>query len=167
MKEDVMNASDRTFESKRDLWVVVLLWVCAAFFVVAGIGQLGDPGSPAAKGLILLGLVAMAALLLWLLYGTRYIVGPQWLLIRSGPFRFRVPLGAIDSVTPTHLPLSSPACSLDRLRIRYRGGRRVLMVSPEDKRGFLDALARHAAHLRRDGNRLVPAGDGNDRPRAG
>ena len=46
----------------------------------------------------------------------------------------------IIDVTETRNPLSSPALSLDRLRIRY-GADKHIMVSPDDKTGFLDAIA--------------------------
>ena len=77
--------------------------------------------------------------------------------IRSGPFRFRVPLGEVISVEPSRNPLSSPACSLDRLLIRY--GRRQIMVSPKDRLAFLDALARRGSQLVRDGDRVIKGGD--------
>ena len=61
------------------------------------------------------------------------------LLVRSGPFRWRVPLGQIHSVTPTRNPLSSPALSLDRLRIEYGDGKWIL-ISPRERERFLEAL---------------------------
>jgi hypothetical protein len=42
-------------------------------------------------------------------------------------------------VVPTRNPLSSPALSLDRLRIEYGQGR-AIMISPADKGPFLRAL---------------------------
>ena len=55
-----------------------------------------------------------------------------------------LPLNEIEEITPTHNPLSSPALSLDRLWISYRraGKKRAVMISPEDKEGFLKAVAR-------------------------
>jgi hypothetical protein len=80
--------------------------------------------------------------------------------VRGGPFRWRIPLAAIVSVTPTRNPLSSPACSLDRLRITHRGprGERGLLVSPASKTGFLDALARRCPELSRTTDGLAPRG---------
>ena len=40
------------------------------------------------------------------------------------------------NIRPTRNPLSSPALSLDRLRIDYGSGRSI-MVSPEDKDKFI------------------------------
>ena len=61
--------------------------------------------------------------MLWILYGTAYTITSDRVQARSGPFRFQIPLLEIDSVEPSHSPFSSPACSLDRLDIRYRQGR--------------------------------------------
>jgi hypothetical protein len=42
-------------------------------------------------------------------------------------------------VEETRNPLSSPALSLDRLKITYGNGKRI-MISPADKIGFLKAI---------------------------
>ena len=60
------------------------------------------------------------------------------LIIRSGVFRWRVPIRQIESVTPTNNPSSAPALSLDRLEIRY--GPKTILVSPADQEGFVRAL---------------------------
>jgi hypothetical protein len=70
---------------------------------------------------------------------TRYTLTESELRIVSGPFRWRIPLQEIRSVTPTRNPLSSPALSLDRLRIEYGNGNWI-MVSPRDKERFLKEL---------------------------
>ena len=56
-----------------------------------------------------------------------------------------MPLAAIDVVEPTRNPLSSPACSLERLWIRY--GEKQIMISPLDKAGFLRALVQRTPQL--------------------
>ncbi|HEX6324057.1 MAG TPA: PH domain-containing protein [Vicinamibacterales bacterium] len=142
-----------TFPSKRDAWFVVVIWTAAAACMIAAALLLwaGAGGMLDAVPAVLL--AATAAFLLWVLYGTRYTFADGELDARCGPFRFRVPLGDVVSAEPTREPLSGPACSLDRLLIRY-GSRRIL-VSPDDRRGFLDALVRHGAGLVRDGDRVV------------
>jgi hypothetical protein len=77
------------------------------------------------------------------------------LLVRFGICRQRIPLADIAEVHPTHNPLSSPALSLDRLRVQYgQGFFKAVMISPADRNGFLDDLA-HKAGLKREGDRLV------------
>ncbi|RIK97992.1 MAG: hypothetical protein DCC71_21360 [Proteobacteria bacterium] len=103
--------------------------------------------------------LAVAGFIAWTLFGTAYRIGDDAILVRSGPFRWRIPLGAIVSVTPTRNPLSSPAVSLDRLRVAYRAarGERALMLSPADKAGFLAELAARCPSLRLAGDRLLPS----------
>ncbi len=126
------------FVSKRDAWLVAVLWTAS---------------------LVDFGVAA------WIVARSRAARPPSWrrccsrracssstcstprttrvegdaLRIRASFFRWRVPLAAIDSIEPTRNPLSSPACSLDRLLIRY--GERRVMISPLDKAGFLRVLA--------------------------
>ena len=88
---------------------------------------------------------ATFAFTIWVVYGTRYGFFRNALVIRSGPFKWRVPLGDIEWVRPSRNPLSSPATSLDRLQVRY--GKRSVLISPEDKAGFLRALVARAHQL--------------------
>jgi hypothetical protein len=85
-------------------------------------------------------LLLTIGLIVWLLRTTDYTLSDSDLRIRSGPFGWRVSLADITSLTPTRNPLSSPALSLDRLRIQY--GHRSIMISPEDREGFLRELDR-------------------------
>ena len=140
------------FPSKRDAWLTVVLWIAAATCLASGTAALA--AEPSFGGIVLLVVLAdVAALMLWILYGTSYTFAGELLDIRSGPFRFKVPVADVVSVEPTRNPLSSPACSLDRLLIRY--GTRRIMVSPKDRSAFLDALARRGTRLARAGDRLV------------
>jgi hypothetical protein len=61
-------------------------------------------------------------------------------------------LDEIESIVPTHDPRSSPALSLDRLRINYRrrGKLRAILISPADKEGFLRVMAAIAPKVWRD-----------------
>lgn len=76
---------------------------------------------------------------IWILLSTRYIVDSDTLKVRAGPFFWNLPVSDIHSLSPTRSPLSSPALSLDRIQINYGAGKR-LIVSPDDRRGFADAL---------------------------
>ena len=87
---------------------------------------------------------ASVVLPLWLLLQTYYTVTESTLEIRSGPFRWTIERSSIRSISPTRSAVSSPALSLDRLEIRYGAGRSIL-VSPRDRKGFLEALRIDAA----------------------
>ena len=143
------------FKSKRDAWIVVVIWAGALLSAAGGLAQLSsDAPLPLRLGLLLL-LIAAAAFMLWTLYSTSYALADKQLLIRCGPFKFQVPLAEIDLVEPSRNPLSSPACSLDRLLIRWRGERKRVLISPSRKMDFLRELKKRCAQLEQQGDRLV------------
>jgi hypothetical protein len=126
------------FRSKVDGWLAAVMLGSAGVSVIVVVA-VGVAESPllalAVAPFVLIG----AGLPVWLLRSTRYVFDDSNLHIRSGPFAWSVPLRDIRAVTPTRSPLSSPALSLDRLRIEY-GRIGSIMVSPEDKQGFLAEL---------------------------
>lgn len=143
------------YPSKRDWWIVLLLWVSVLGMVVGTVAVWSEP-APLAQRFGLTALMAvMAMFALWLLYSTRYRVERNVLVVRSGPFRWKIELDSIEEVVPTRNPLSSPACSLDRLRIRYAGSRLGIMISPKNKMAFLRDLAARAPGLELAGDRIV------------
>ena len=135
------------FVSKRDGWLVAVLWIASLIdFGVAAAVVLGVEGAPRWVGVLL---VAAGLFQLHVLYATDYAFDGDALHVRASLFRWRVPLAAIDSVEPTRNPLSSPACSLDRLRIR--SGEQQVLISPIDQASFLRALVARATQLELSG----------------
>src|SRR3990167_4315870 len=110
----------------------------AAATAVAGLAGpfvLNSGGTPPMLALLAV-IVALTLLLpLWLVLDTNYTLTADDLLIRSGPFRWRIVLGDVREVSPSHSWISSPALSLDRLSIRY-GADRSILVSPREKQRF-------------------------------
>ncbi len=128
------------FSSRIDLW----LWAVLAFTLGAGAFALWSTGLRGSAAAVTTTLVACAlapVLLLWLASATHYELAERDLLVRSGPFRWRVPLAQIRSVVPSRSVVSSPALSLDRLRIDY-GRAGSILISPRDKLRFLSELQR-------------------------
>lgn len=140
-----------TYPSKRDRWLEVVLWLANIAVLAAMAPVAATAGAPqrwiaAAAG------VAGVAFVCWILYGTAYTLDRQNLVVRSGPFRWTIPLPSIDRVRRTRNPLAAPACSLDRLAIWYRRRAFPLLVSPADREGFLRDLRLRCPHLvERDG----------------
>ena len=131
------------FVSKRDGWLVAVMWVASLLdFALATWLWLGLEGAPAFVAPLL---VLAGAFPLHVLYATDYSLDGDTLRIHASFFRWRVPLAAIDSIEPTRNPLGSPACSLDRLLIRH--GKKRIMISPLDKAEFLGALGQRTRHL--------------------
>ena len=129
---------DTVYRSQVDQWLLVV-------FGVAALAAVGACGALLYYGSYLEWLIAVATLLVgvglpwWLLQSTTYTLTTGFLTVRSGPFHWGVPLRQISRITATRNPLSSPALSLDRLRIEYSDGK-ILMISPEDRRRFLADL---------------------------
>ena len=110
-----------------------------------------------------LAFIALVHLIIWPMEydpGASGADGEPILLIRCGRLvRYRIPLAEISEVRPSFELLSSPAsCSYDRIKVVYpsrSGVYRSLLISPRDRDGFLDELARRTNHLVRDGDSLV------------
>jgi hypothetical protein len=147
------------FPSKRDAWIVAVIWVAFAALLAGARVMLGSPG-PLVARIPLAGFMLLAAgFSLWVTYGTRYTVTAAEITVQAGPLRWRIPLAAITSIEPSGNPLSSPAVSLDRLRVVHRdadGRERAILLSPADKAGFLAAVAARCPSLALAGDRLVP-----------
>jgi membrane protein YdbS with pleckstrin-like domain len=142
------------FPSKVDGWLAVILAIAP---LVSLVGFL-DPSVWESVGMLLVALAGPAlfvAIYGLLVFPMRYGISDDELIIRHGVVRQRAPLAKIISVEPTRNPLSSPALSLDRLKIST--GSRVrdnIMISPADRDGFLALLAERSG-LVRDGDRLL------------
>ena len=126
--------------SKVDTWLILVAALAAGASVGVAVALLREGGVPVVV-MVPVVVVLGAGLPLWTLFGTRYELTPGRLRIRCGPFRWNVSLNEICAVTPTRNPLSSPALSLDRLRIDYGRGSSV-MISPRDQARFLAELER-------------------------
>lgn len=116
--------------------------ISAAPFIVAAFGALAASlviaGSaiPAPWLLIGLVLIVLVAFPVWILTTTDYTFTSNELVIRSGPFCWKVPFSDIVAVERSGSRRSGPALSLDRIRIDYGRGRSVL-ISPREKEAFL------------------------------
>ena len=131
--------SEKRFNSKVDAWIALLIIAVALMDVAFIVIFARSDDSPASTTGAVIALVGVFVLLMWLALRTYYAVDKDTLRVVSGPFRWRIPLADIQSATPTRSLWSSPAMSIDRLRIVYGKGRRI-MVSPADKQGFLNAI---------------------------
>ncbi|MEM1261021.1 MAG: PH domain-containing protein [Pseudomonadota bacterium] len=123
------------FRSRQDGWVVALLIASVALGSVAVIPAVAT-GNLTVSVVIS---IASVALVIWLLMATYYRVDDGELTIVSGPLSWRIDLTSIESIEPSRSVLAAPALSLDRLEIRYGGGRSVL-VSPDDQAAFIAAI---------------------------
>jgi hypothetical protein len=141
------------FRSKVDAWLGAIL-IATPILAVASV--LANAVVQGGAVLVFVGLLAVfpVSLPLWLLCSTHYTLTATELVVRCGPFSWQVPLRDIRAVQPTRNPLSSPALSLDRLRIDYGLGRSI-MISPAHRERFLREL--EARRTRQNPPRRSPA----------
>lgn len=149
------NGETLTFPSKRDTWLVVVIWASVVAMVFGIAAPWSARGLSILPVLLTLLLVGAIALMLSALYGTRYVIDGQRIAISAGPFRWNIEIRLIESIRPTNDPTSSPACSLDRLEIAWGDAYETIMVSPADKIAFLEAVAARDPALAREGPGLV------------
>ena len=152
---------DKVYRSKVDWWLGLVISLGVVAILAGSVSLLLTPSKGGVPNVwIALGMLLMAVFMVWILFSVRYTITAKDLLVRAAFFRWRIPLDQIVEVHPTHNPLSSPALSLDRLRISYKrpsGRTWWVMISPNERDRFLDDLAR-AAGLDREENRLVRRG---------
>ena len=127
------------YKSKIDWWLGAILVVAMIASALAGLKALSTDTPNAIWTAALIGGVGFILPLVGLL-STRYVIQGQQLVVRSGLFKWRIPINEISDITPSSDPVASPALSLDRLRITY-GQTKSLLISPRDKDGFLAQIA--------------------------
>lgn len=144
----------RWYRSKVDWWLALVLYmlpVASIAVCVALVLNGKTSGLPWGIGSVLL----VLGLYFGLVFPMRYRLDDTHLLVRFGICRQRIPLVEISEVRPTRNPLSSPALSIDRLRVQFGQGHfKAVMISPADRDCFLDDLAKKAG-LKREGDRLI------------
>jgi membrane protein YdbS with pleckstrin-like domain len=126
------------YASKIDAWLVTVMALGALAALVACAILLSAP-VPHGWVIAVPLLVITVGLPIWLFTTTRYQFQGSYLLIQSGPLKWRLPIEQIKTVSSTRNPLSSPALSLDRILIEYGQGKSI-MISPKDRQGFLAEL---------------------------
>ena len=134
----------KTHTTAYDAWLVLLVlaalvvpWVLLAWQAQSQAVPTSVWWSMIGINLFVLGLLRATA------WPVSYTIDGEMLIVRSGLVKIRIVLGSIVRVEPTRSPLSSPAWSLDRLRIVFRTGQTTegaVLISPHDKRSFLAEL---------------------------
>jgi len=142
----------RVFGTKVDAWiaVVIVLGTLVPLVMLTVLGIQTHQYGIIPAGLfapILIGLLAIPI---------KYELQADLLLIQSGMIKYRVRYSDIELIEPTRNPLSSPAMSLDRLKIVY-GKRKMILISPNDRMAFLSEIKKRA-DLEGSNDRLVRRG---------
>jgi hypothetical protein len=127
------------YRSRIDTWLIATLAGALAVVVLVVVITIAEAGTALAFWSLVPGAFIGLGLPLWILSSTCYTIDPPELRIRCGPFRWRIPIAEISAMTATRNALSSPALSLERIRISYSAGRS-LMISPRDADRFMHEL---------------------------
>lgn len=135
----------KRFKSKVDRWLIAVLLFAIVIDVWGIIAFLRFESDAVVLTISVLVSLLVIALIASVSLGTHYTIDRNILRIVSGPFRWKVPVDQITRVEATRSPFSSPALSLDRLRIHYGHNRRI-MISPADKVGFLKTIGHELSH---------------------
>ena len=128
------------FPSKVDRWLRLTLILSMLVSFATAIWYLRLPEAEQMTW-VTVTLLFAGGLCLWILTTTYYRVYDDLLLIRSGPFRWRLRISSIRQVRRSVNPMASPALSIDRLELSY-GKNRFILISPLEPRLFVDALQR-------------------------
>jgi len=137
------------YPAKRDWWISLLLMLISLVQLSSAGLLMGIYFWKQVPHLWVAGLIPgnIAAVLLWILLGTRYEIGERNLVIRLGPLRWRLATDSIVEVYSTvrlHADFGwGLALSLDRVRIKCRDRWLPFWISPENKTDFIAEL-RHA-----------------------
>jgi Bacterial PH domain len=146
------------YKSKKDAWLIAIIAVAFLISLISLVLTLITPGALQQGGwvsvVVIVVVWAFVGSLIWPLY---YEITPSELVVRSGFLHWEIPLSSIQRVQPSHNMLSSPALSLNRLRIEYirNGKTRFMLISPKDKPGFLWDLAQNAVGLEQRDDGIV------------
>jgi hypothetical protein len=150
--------NNRIYKSKVDLWLFLMVMATCVLMIGLLIQTLITEGLNHPGTLtLLISSIFMLAVIFGLAYPVSYEITHSELVIRSGLRRIGIELSSIESVKPSRNPLSAPAWSLDRIRIDYHkeGKKTFLLISPEDKSGFLNELALKTDGLSRQGEKIT------------
>jgi membrane protein YdbS with pleckstrin-like domain len=147
------------FPSKKDFWLVLIVIGSGILLLAVAVSHVTTRGINNPETWITSGVAILyIGIISFLAYPVYYEITPSHLLIRSGLLlRYRIPLSSIESIQPTRSPLSSPAWSLDRLRIKYSksGRKQIIMISPKDKEIFLRHLVTMEPYLELKENMVI------------
>jgi hypothetical protein len=154
-----------TYPAKKDFGTACAFIVFVLAFIGFGVCCIAIEGPDGGAAVVVAGiaLVLTAFLWVWFWFGTNYEITFSHVIVRCGPIKWRIKKDEIVEAVPTSskwLMLGGSharfALSADAIMIKYRNknGRKWLgfiqpavLISPQDKAGFLQALAEGSTDL--------------------
>lgn len=139
------------FHSKMDAYYVKLMITVIIVVGLVTLFPIFIEGAPLSAILILTSIfIIFTTLFLWLNLSVKYIFYENYLLIKSGPFKSKIPYESITKITETHAILTGHGIltSRDALEIynktTFYGS---IKISPEYKSEFIKELKNRGPHI--------------------
>lgn len=132
-------------KAKIDIWISLLIWMVILIIIVS---TLLVP-KEARMMVFLLG-VPVNLFLLWIYFGTYYVLEKDHLLCKSGPFGEKIYYDKIKSLRLCNNMLSSMALSRDRIEIKQHGKGYIsgtTYISPINRTEFIQELMKRCKKL--------------------
>ncbi|MGR3764415.1 PH domain-containing protein [Rossellomorea sp. NS-SX7] len=107
------------------------------------------PGVDESDPISLFVTVPVMAMIIWLIAATYYEINGEVLKVAAGPIRYKIHIHTIRAVEASNNPISSPALSLDRLKITYNQ-RNTVFISPKEKQEFINEILKINPNIRVD-----------------
>lgn len=124
------------FNSQKDIVYSLLVWGSIVFISLLTIFNLS---------LTILGVLVgvsgslIVGLILWIWFDTNYRVEEKYIKVSHGPFKDKIAIQSISSISKKKSLLATPSLAMNRLSLRYsRYGE--VMVSPKSEKEFIDSL---------------------------
>ncbi|SNS58182.1 PH domain-containing protein [Ekhidna lutea] len=123
------------FKSRKSILLGTLLWGILVFTLAFSAYPQWQIGNSRLT-IVLLIVIAFTAII-W--FGIQYKIKDDTLLILIGPIAmYKIPISKIESINRSFNPLSSPAVSLKRLKVKFQGG--WVLISPKKEEEFVSHL---------------------------
>lgn len=134
----------QVFYSKKDWWVLAFL-VCMTGLLLQLLITMFTKGTAFQFPVHTTVYILTILILWWPVWSTKYKVQDNVLVIRSLFFKWQIQLEDIVKISLTNNSVTSPALSLDRIRIDYikDGKVRFILVAPRNKQAFSQAVGQN------------------------
>lgn len=136
-----VNQSDTvmTYKSKIDKWLIAVVAIAIAGTIASVVIPLISSFSIAALVIGIIYSALITTLLVGIMRDTKYIIDGEVLIIRcTFLMHYKIDINSIREISDTRSIISAPALSLDRIKIKSKGG--IAIISPADKTAFVSAL---------------------------
>ena len=136
-----MGENMQKFRSKKDWWILGFI-IAMTGLLLQLLLTMYAKGNMVQYPVHTFTYVLTIVVLWWPVWSTQYRIEAEQLVIISMFLTWKIPLSAIQKISPSSNSVSSPALSLDRLRIDYQkqGKAKFILISPKDKQAFTLAL---------------------------